>query len=90
MERCLDCNSLLTRQETVCIECGTKVKSDDARTADFLASIVNLLFYLSVLTMIVSPFVDRFPSFTFCAFITSALLFMSRSAKECVQKVRRK
>ena len=90
MERCLDCNSLLTREETVCIECGTKVGGEDAGSANFVSGIVSLLFYASVLTLVASPFVSTLPSFTFCLFITGALLFMMRTAKDSTQKVRKK
>ena len=90
MERCVDCNSLLTKEETVCVECGTKVSSDEGTAADLLASIVNVLFYLSIVTLIASPFVDRLPSFTFCTFISGALLFISRTTKECAQRVRKR
>ena len=90
MERCLDCNSLLTKEETVCIECGTKVGGDDLSAASFVSSIVTLLFYLSFLVLIASPFVDKLPSFMFCVMITGALLFMMRTAKDSTQKIRKR
>jgi hypothetical protein len=90
MERCLDCNSLLTKEETVCIECGTKVHEEDKSAAAFVSTIVTALFYISALIMVASPFIDRLPSFTFCILITSALLFVSRTAKESVQKIKRR
>ena len=90
MERCLDCNSLLTKQEIVCVECGTKVGGDDLGSADFVSGIVSLLFYVSFLAMIASPFVDKLPSFTFCMLITAALLFMMRTAKDSVQKIKKR
>jgi hypothetical protein len=90
MERCLDCNSLLTKEEKVCIECGTKVGGEDPGAAGFISTIVSTLFYLSLLTMVASPFVDRLPSFVFCLLITSALLFMMRTAKDSTQKIRKK
>jgi len=90
MERCLDCNSLLTKQEIVCIECGTKVGGDDLGAASFVSGVVSLLFYMSFLAMIASPFVDKLPSFMFCLLITGALLFMMRTAKDSVQKIRKR
>ena len=90
MERCLDCNSLLTKQEIVCIECGTKVGGDDLGAASFVSGVVSLLFYMSFLAMIASPFVDKLPSFIFCLLITGALLFMMRTAKDSVQKIRKR
>jgi hypothetical protein len=90
MERCLDCNSLLTREEVVCIECGTKVGGDDLGAASFVSGVVSLLFYLSFLALIASPFVDKLPSFMFCLLITAALLFTMRTAKDHVQKIRKR
>ena len=90
MERCLDCNSLLTKEETVCIECGTKVGGDDTGSAGFIVAIVSTLFYVSLLTMVASPFVDKLPSFVFCLLITSALLFVLRTAKDSTQKIRKR
>ncbi len=90
MERCLDCNSLLTKEEKVCIECGTKVGGDDLSAASFISSIVTLLFYVSFLALIASPFVDKLPSFMFCMMISGALLFMMRTAKDSAQKIRKR
>jgi len=90
MERCLDCNSMLTKEERVCLECGTKVGGADAGSAGFVSSLVSLLFYVSVLAMVASPFVDKLPSFMFCLFITGALLFMMRTAKDSVEKIRKR
>ena len=90
MERCLDCNSLLTKEEKTCIECGTKVGEDAASAAGFVSTVFTVLFYISVLIMIASPFVDKLPSLTFCILVTSALLFVSRTAKDSTQKLRKK
>ena len=90
MERCLDCNSLLTKEEMICVECGTKVGGDDLGAASFVSGIVSLLFYLSFLALIASPFVEKLPSFLFCLLISGALLFMMRTAKDSVQKIRKR
>jgi hypothetical protein len=90
MERCMDCNSLLTREEKVCIECGTKVGGDDSGVADFGATLVSILFYLSVAGLVASPFVAKGPSVMFCLLITCALLFIMRTAKDGAQKVRKR
>src|SRR5437870_13789871 len=81
MERCLDCNSLLTKEETVCVECGTKVSGNAAGSAEYLASNFRALFYESALAMCASPFVDKLHSFMFSMLITSALFFVLRIAK---------
>jgi hypothetical protein len=90
MERCLDCNSLLTREEKVCMECGAKVGGDDSSAADLIASLVSLLFYISVIALVASPFVQRGPSFVFCLLISCALLFIMRTAKDGAQRVRKR
>jgi hypothetical protein len=90
MERCLDCNSLLTKEETVCVECGTKIGGEDTGSAGLVAAIVSTLFYLSAITMVASPFVDKLPSFMFCMLITGALLFVMRTAQDNTQKIRKK
>jgi hypothetical protein len=90
MERCLDCNSLLTKEETVCIECGTKVGGDEAGMEDFLAFIASILFYLSLAALIGSPFLPKLPSVTVCLMTTCALLFVMRTAKEGVQRVKKR
>ena len=89
MERCMDCNSLLTRDEIVCIECGTKVGGDQRGVASFGATLVSLLFYASVAALVVSPFMEKAPSTMFCLFITCALLFIMRTAKENAEKVKK-
>jgi hypothetical protein len=90
MERCLDCNSLLTKEEKVCVECGTKVGGDDSSAADFGATLVSLLFYVSVVAVVASPFIARAPSFIFCLLISCALLFVMRTAKDGAQKVKKR
>jgi hypothetical protein len=90
MERCLDCNSLLTKEEKICIECGTKVGRYDGDAADFGATLVSLLFYASVAAVVVSPFIANGPSFMLCLLISCALLFIMRTAKDGAQKVRKR
>jgi hypothetical protein len=90
MERCMDCNSLLTREEKVCMECGTKVGPDDGSAADFGATLISMLFYASVGGVVVSPFLAKGPSFMLCLMISCALLFIMRTAKDGAQKVRKR
>jgi hypothetical protein len=90
MERCLDCNSLLAKEEKICLECGTKVGGDDSNIAAMVASLVTILFYVSIIPLVASPFINRGPSFVFCMFISCALLFVMRTAKDSTQKVRKR
>ena len=82
MERCLDCNSLLTKEEKVCFECGSKVGGSNEGAGDFLVSLVSIMFYLSFAVTIASPFISKGPSFMLCLLITGALLFVMRTAKD--------
>ena len=90
MERCLDCNSLLTKDETVCIECGTKVGGDDSKAANMVASATSILFYFAIAVTIGSLFVDQGPSLVLCLMVTSALMFIMRSAKDGATKVKKR
>jgi hypothetical protein len=90
MERCIDCNSLLTKEERVCVECGTKVGGGDGGAADFGATLVSLLFYASLAALLVSPFIAKGPSVMLCLMVTCALLFIMRTAKDGAHKVRRR
>jgi hypothetical protein len=90
MERCLDCNSLLTKEEIVCIECGTKVGGEDVGSAPFVATFVSILFYLSLAALVTTPFVPKLPSMIVCVMTTCALLFVMRTAKESAEKIRKR
>jgi len=90
MERCIDCNSLLTKEEKVCMECGTKVAGDERSAANLIATLVSLLFHISVVALVASPFMDRGPSFLFCLLVSCALLFIMRTAKDGAQKIRKR
>jgi hypothetical protein len=89
MERCMDCNSLLTKEEVVCVECGTKVGGEERNVASFGATLISLCFYASIAALVTSPFLDKGPSFMFCLFITFALLFIMRTAKDSAEKLRK-
>ena len=73
----------------MCIECGTKVGGDEAGVASFGATLISLLFYASVAALVTSPFIERGPSFMFCMFVTCALLFIMRTAKDNAEKVKK-
>jgi hypothetical protein len=90
MERCLDCNSLLSREETVCVECGTKVATEEMSIAGLISGTVSILFYISIAALIASPFVSRAPSFMFCLLISFALLFSMRTAKDSAEKSKKR
>jgi len=90
MERCVDCNSLLTKEEKVCVECGTTVGYTNASFSGLISGVVSILFYLSLTALIASLFTTRVPSFMFCLLTTFALLFVMRTAKDGISSKARK
>ena len=90
MERCIECNYLLTKEEKVCNECGSKVGGDESNPMAFVSALVSMLFYLSLAAMVTSPFLSTGPSFMLCMLTTCALLFGMRTAKEGVHKLKRR
>jgi len=90
MERCVDCNSLLTREEKVCIECGTTVGASKAGFSDLISNVVTICFYLSLLALVASLFTTKVPSFMACLITTFALLFVMRTAKDGISKVKKR
>lgn len=92
MTRCLTCNSLLTREETVCVGCGSPVNSTAKAPgiAETLAKAVNVLFYLSLVLTAASIFLPNTPPVSRCIIITAVLMFMKRSADQMVDKPNKK
>lgn len=90
MERCIDCNYLLSKEERVCIECGAKVGEDSAGVGDLIATLVSILFYLSFAAMVAAPFLSTGPSFILCLLTTCALLFVMRTAKDGARKLKKR
>jgi hypothetical protein len=48
------------------------------------------MFYISLAALIASLFTTRVPSFMFCLLTTFALLFVMRTAKDGISKVRKR
>ena len=90
MERCLDCNALLRREETICWECGAAQKSHQSAASGSIASVVKMAFWASLALLLVSPFVERAPSTMVCLLVTGALLFLNRTLNDGAQNVGRK
>ena len=90
MERCLDCNSLLSKEEKVCWECGAAQKTHSSSATSSFASAIKLAFWCSFLLLLASPFVERAPSTVMCLLVTAALLFLSRTLADGTQQVGRK
>lgn len=85
MERCLDCNSLLTKEETVCVECGSAVPDSQRKNpANWFSTVIKILFYLSLASMFAAIFFTDGPPLIMSVLLTCALLFAMRSSGDAV------
>ena len=88
MERCPDCNSLLRRDEQVCIHCGAVKRSRSVM--EMLAFVAKVAFWLSLALLAVSPFVESAPSWKDCMLMTGALLLVHRALSDDTFGIRRR
>ena len=86
MTRCIHCNSLLTRRETACLECGATVVVTTSRWPHVLLKVVTILFFLSLGATIASLFINIGASPIKGLLVTAALLFLKRSAADYASK----
>ena len=90
MERCLDCNSLLTKDEKVCPDCGTPTDNKNtSESRNLLGSVIKLMFWLSVACLFASLFIKGGPSTTMSLLLTGALLVLTRTVDEGGVKVKK-
>ncbi len=84
MNRCIDCNGLLTKEETVCIQCGAVVPGHAGKFEMKRAAIrfVHFLFFGSLGVTILGLFTDGGPSMLTRILITCALGMLRRSVRE--------
>ena len=82
MERCLECNSLMTKNEKLCPICGKEIGHGKRTIGELLAIIGQIVFYASIATLVVSRFVPSGSIFVFVLCLcTGALIFMMRNKK---------
>ena len=88
MTRCLTCNSLLTKEETVCIGCGTKVHEEESAPgiAETLSKAIDMLFWVSGVTTVACLFVPGTPPVSRPLIVTVVLGLIKRSAEGMVEK----
>ena len=84
MEKCLDCNSTLTKEETVCFTCGSAVrrKEEGPGIPGSLVRIINVLLVVSGLLTLASIFFSFTPPFLKCGFATLILGIVKSSADQ--------
>jgi hypothetical protein len=84
MNRCLDCNGLLTKEETVCIQCGAKVpgakKSMDGRRMASRAA--SFLFLGSLGVTVFGLFTENGVSVVSGVLLSCAMGLIRRSLRE--------
>jgi uncharacterized membrane protein HdeD (DUF308 family) len=88
MEKCVDCNSILTKQETVCYSCGSAVqrKEQGPGIAGSLVRVINVLLVVSGLLTLASIFFSFTPPFMKCGFATLILGIVKSSADQMWEK----
>ncbi len=88
MIRCLDCNSSLKKEETVCFTCGATVKVETPQSifGQRFASFLKFAFLGSAVLTVASLFFDATPSFAKCLTTTLVLLFVRSSADQMLEK----
>jgi hypothetical protein len=88
MNRCLDCNSSLTKDETTCYTCGTPVQGESARAVfgQHFATFLKIAFFVSLGITAVSLFTSFMPSFAKCATASVVLMFAKSSADQMLEK----
>jgi hypothetical protein len=91
MERCLECNSLLAKDEKVCIGCGSAIPGVEKRNPARLFPIaVKGLFYLSLAFLFTAIFFTNGPPLIMSLLLTAALLFLMRTTADLVAPKQKK
>jgi hypothetical protein len=88
LDHCLECNSTMKSDETICWACGSAARQKDAPTGlgQFFSSTITVLFYISAGITVASLFFDATPPFTKCIIVTLILLFVKSSAAQMLEK----
>ncbi|HTM47366.1 MAG TPA: hypothetical protein VL285_01715 [Bryobacteraceae bacterium] len=82
MERCLECDGLLTKNESVCPICGKSVRHGKRPIAEFLAGAGRVIFFVSIAGVIVSRFTPGGFGFILSLCLCAcALFFIARTSR---------
>jgi hypothetical protein len=74
MERCLDCNCVLAVNEKACPLCGKTLPNGKASIAELSARAGTLIFYGSIIALIVSRFSSGYTFAVVLALCTAVLM----------------
>jgi len=88
MEKCRDCNSILTKQETVCFACGAPVqrKEEGPGFAGYMVRITTVMLVTSAALTLASLFFSFTPPFAKCGFATLIIGIVKSSASQMVER----
>jgi len=88
MDRCLNCHGTLKKTETECFLCGAKVPRETSQTIfrRRFATVVRIMFFISIPLTIASLFTDYTPSFAKCFATLVVLTFVRNSADQMAEK----
>ena len=82
MLRCPSCNGILTKAESTCYTCGTKLAEDKSKSKGGFSTVASGMFYLSLGLTVLSIFTSFAPPLAVCIPITLILLFVKSSADQ--------
>jgi len=88
IHHCLDCNSTMKADETVCWACGSAVKPPDMPVGlgQRFSSLINFFFIISVVVTIASLFFDAAPPFVRSITVTVVLFLVKSSATQMLER----
>ncbi|MGD1098075.1 MAG: hypothetical protein ABSB35_39565 [Bryobacteraceae bacterium] len=88
LDRCLDCNASLKKEETECFACGAAVKSQRSGSSfgQRFATVLKYGFIGSAVLTVASLFFDATPSFGKCITATLVLLLAKSSADQMLER----
>jgi hypothetical protein len=90
MNRCRECNSVMTKTETVCLSCGSELekKTGADHFGNGFIRLLSIMFFGSAALTIASLFFDATPPFSRCLICTLVLLVVRSSASQMQTKER--
>lgn len=84
MTRCLNCNCILRADEPTCYACNAPAPVDPSKhnNRQRFASILTILFFLSLALVVCSVFTDLTPPFSVCVAVSVILMLVRSSARQ--------
>jgi hypothetical protein len=88
LQRCLDCNSTMKSNETVCWACGSVMQPKELPSGlgHHFVTFINFFFIFSLIVTVASLFTDLMPPFVRCATVSAVLFLVKSSAGQMMEK----